>query len=118
MAELRCVCRWAQALGGQWTGVQAWPELLLLLSSRVEVGAAWVVFAEVHIEVAAQLSLWFPSRFLSSLSPEATVGMLPPSDLSCALGDSQVLSSLGMPCVFEALFIFILFALSVCFLFS
>lgn len=77
MAELRCVCRWAQALGGQWTGVQAWPELLLLLSSRVEVGAAWVVFAEVHIEVAAQLSLWFPSRFLSSLSPEATVGMLP-----------------------------------------
>ena len=94
MAELQCVCRWAQALGGQWTGVQARPELFLLLSSHVEVGAAWVVFAEVHIEVAAQLSLWFPSRFLSSLSPEATLGMLPPSDLSCALGDSQVLSSL------------------------
>lgn len=75
-------------------GVQARPELFLLLSFCMEAGAARVVFAEIHVEAAAWPSLWFSSRFLSSLSPEATLGMLPPSDLSCALGDSQVLSSL------------------------
>ena len=53
----------------------------------MEVEAARVVFAEVHVEAAARLNTWFLSGFLSSLSPEATLGTRPPSHLFYALGD-------------------------------
>lgn len=46
--------------------------------SRMEVEAARVVFAEVHVEAAARPNPWFLAGFLSSLSPEATLGTLPP----------------------------------------